>query len=154
MTTSLPSRRFLPLVLVVGLATAGCGFTTTEGELDTFAGEWCTLRGLGSDNLPVPGVAYVGVTLVVDGNQVVGVGSTSRPGAEAVQPARFAGTITGGQATIGVTDLEAEPEVPGPQFTMVMRLVGVRDMEGTMAGDPDFVGSLKLVRLGPRCFPD
>jgi hypothetical protein len=134
------------------MAMAGCGFTTTEGELDTFAGEWCTLRGLGSDNLPSPDVAYVGATLIVDGNQVVGVGSTSRPGSDVVYPARYRGTVTGGQAVIEVGDLEAEPDVPGPQFTMVMRVVGTRDMEGTMAGDPDFVGSLQLVRLGPRCF--
>jgi hypothetical protein len=122
--------------------------------LDTFGGEWCTLRGLGSDNLPVPGVAYVGGTFLEDGTRVVGTGSTSRPGSDAIFPARFRGDITGGQAVIEVSDIEDEPDVPGPRFTMVMRVTGVRDMEGTMAGDPDFVGPIQMVRLGPRCFAE
>ena len=152
MTTSSAPRIFLLLALAVGLA--GCGLSTTEGELDTFAGEWCTLRGLGSDNYPAPGVAYVGATLLVEGNRVLGTGSTSRPGSDHIFPARFRGDISDGQAVISVSDLEAEPDLPGPRFTMVMRITGVRDMEGTMAGDPDFVGALTLVRLGPRCFAE
>ena len=150
MITSSALRRFLLPALAVSLA--GCGLSTTEGELDTFAGEWCTLRGLGSDNYPAPGVAYVGATLLVEGNRVLGTGSTSRPGSDHIFPARFRGDISDGQAVISVSDLEAEPDLPGPRFTMVMRITGVRDMEGTMAGDPDFVGALTLVRLGPRCF--
>ena len=150
MNTSSALRRFLLPALALSLA--GCGLSTTEGELDTFAGEWCTLRGLGSDNYPAPGVAYVGATLLVEGSRVLGTGSTSRPGSDAIFPARFRGDVTGSEAVIVVSDLEAEPDVPGPQFTMVMRITSVRDMEGTMAGDPDFVGALQLVRLGPRCF--
>jgi len=83
---------------------------------------------------------------------VLGTGSTSRPGSDTIYPARFRGDITADQAVIEVSDLEDQPEVPGPQFTMVMTLVGSRDMVGTMAGDPDFVGAITLVRLGPRCF--
>jgi len=144
--------RLLP-VLGLCLVAAGC-LSTTEGELDTFAGEWCTLRGLGSDNLPLPGVAYVGATLVVDGTRVLGTGSTSRPGSDTIFPGRFLGDVAGGEAVIEVTDLLDQPDAPGPRFTMVMRGTGPRDMEGTMAGDPDFVGPLTLVRLGPRCFAE
>jgi hypothetical protein len=153
MSTSSTSRRFPLGLLCAALALSGC-ISSTEGELDTFAGEWCTLQGLGSDNLPRSGVAYVGATLLVEGNRVLGTGSTSRPGSDTIYPARFRGDVTGDQAVIEVSDLEDEAEVPGPQFTMSMRIMGVRDLEGTMAGDPDFVGALQLVRLGPRCFSD
>ncbi|HSG08783.1 MAG TPA: hypothetical protein VLA36_10530 [Longimicrobiales bacterium] len=151
MTTLTTVRRFLLSILAMAGTLSGC-LSSTEGELDTFAGEWCTLRGLGSDNLPASGVAYVGATLLEEGGRVLGTGSTSRPGSDEVFPARFRGDITGGQAVIEVSDIEVEPDVPGPHFTMVMRVTGVRDMEGTMAGDPDFVGPIRLVRLGPRCF--
>jgi hypothetical protein len=151
MTTPSALRRFLLPTLALVVTASGC-ISSTEGQLSTFAGEWCTLRGLGSDDLPVPGVAYVGATMVVQGARVLGTGSTSRPGSDTIYPARFRGDITADQAVIEVSDLEDQPEVPGPQFTMVMNLVGSRDMVGTMAGDPDFVGAITLVRLGPRCF--
>lgn len=151
MITPSALRRFLLPSFALVVTAYGC-ISSTEGQLSTFAGEWCALRGLGSDNLPVPGVPYVGATMVVQGSRVLGTGSTSRPGSDTIYPARFRGDITADEAVIEVSDLEDQPAVPGPQFTMTMTLVGSRDMVGTMAGDPDFDGPITLVRLGPRCF--
>ena len=140
------------LILGTALALSGC-ISNTSGELDTFAGDWCTLRALGSDGLPVPGVAYVGMTLFEQtGLEVVGSGSTSRPDSDTIFASRFFGTISGDVAEITVTDLDELTETPGPQFAMSLRGDGPRDLVGTMAGDEDFTGPIHLVRLGPRCF--
>lgn len=151
----MPSSRFVRsggIFLGVVLAASGC-ISNTSGELDTFAGEWCTLRGLGADALPVPGVAYVGMTLFEQtGMEVTGSGSTSRPASDTLFPARYFGVISGGVAEITVTDLDELTENPGPQFVMALRGDGARDLVGTMSGDPDFNGPIHLVRLGPRCF--
>lgn len=138
--------------LAAAVAAAGC-VSNTSGELETFAGEWCTLRGLGSNNYPAPGVPYVGMTLFeASGLEVVGTGSTSRPGSDSIFASRFFGTIIGEVAEITVTDLDELSENPGPQFVMSLTGDGPRDLIGTMAGDEDFVGPIHLVRLGPRCF--
>lgn len=150
MTTSARTRPFLLSLLVAASATA-CS-STTEGVLDTFAGEWCTLRGLGSDGFPRSGVAYVGMTLLEEGNRVLGSGSTSRPGDSTIYPARFRGDLAGGLATITVSDLEDGTPAPGPLFSMQLRIEGSRDLVGSMSGDADFTGAITLVRLGPRCF--
>lgn len=151
MSTKSTAKAFLGVTLGLALSTAGCS-STTEGVLDTFAGEWCTFRGLASSGFPVPGVAYVGMVVIEDGSRVVGSGSTSRPGDETIYSSRFAGDIIGGRATLSVTDLEDEVELPGPRFIMELRGDGPRDLVGTMSGDPDFTGEIRLVRLGPRCF--
>jgi len=149
------SSRFVrtgAVLVGTALAAAGC-ISNTSGELDTFAGEWCTLRALGSDGFPVAGVPYVGMTLFEQtGLEVVGTGSTSRPDSDTIFASRFFGTITGDVAEITVTDLDELTETPGPQFVMTLRGEGSRDLVGTMAGDEDFVGPIHLVRLGPRCF--
>ena len=152
MTTFAAHRPFLAvLVRLVAVAATSCS-TATEGELDTFAGEWCLLRGLGSDGLPRPDIGYIGATLIVEGARVLGSGSTSRPGDPTIFASRFSGDIASGAATITVQDLEDDAETPGPQFVMQLRTEGPRDLVGTMAGDDDFSGSVNLVRLGPRCF--
>jgi hypothetical protein len=153
-TTSGASRRFPLLVLAATLITLSGCVSSTEGVLDTFAGEWCTLRGLGTNSMPVPGIAYVGMTLLEEGGVVYGSGSTSRPGSDVIYPARFRGDVTGGQAVITVSDLADAPTVPGPHFVLQLRGDGPRDMVGTMSGDPDFTGPITLVRLGPRCFKE
>lgn len=133
------------------LAAAGCN-SPTEGVLDTFAGEWCTMRGLGTGSTPLRGVAYVGMTLFEEDNHVVGTGATSRPGSDTIFASRFRGDITAGEAVISVTDLDDESDITGPQFTLRLTGQGPRDIVGTMLGDPDFEGPITLVRLGPRCF--
>jgi len=139
---------FLPLAATL----AACG-TSTEGELLTFAGGWCALRSLGSDNLPAPGASYVGMQMVeqADG-RLLGTGATSRPSSDTIFAARFRGDIVNGRGIIDVSDLDEATETPGPSFTMDLSIQGARDLVGTMTGDPDFTGPITLVRLGPRCF--
>ena len=147
------SVRRAGLLLGTGLALAACG-SPTQGELDTFAGEWCTLRGLGNDNLPVPGIPYVGMTMIeqADG-RLLGTGSTSPPDTDSIFPASYRGDVQpSGRGLVEVGDLDAATEAPGPQFTMDLAKDGVRDLVGTLSGDRGFVGTIHLVRLGPRCF--
>ena len=154
MTTLAAHRRFLAvLVGLVAVGATSCS-SATEGELDTFAGEWCLIRGLGTDGLPRADISYIGATLIVEGSRVLGSGSTSRPGDPTIFASRFSGDIVSGTASITVADLEDDTETPGPHFVMQLRTEGPRDLVGTMAGDADFSGSVNLVRLGPRCFVD
>lgn len=143
----------LALLTLAGLAACD---TATSGELDTFAGEWCTLRGLGTDDFPLPGVAYVAMTLFVQADgRLLGTGSTSPPDTETIFPARYRGDIlSDGDGLIQVSDLEEETEDPGPVFSMQLTREGVRDLVGTVTGDPAFAGPIHLVRLGPRCFAE
>jgi hypothetical protein len=150
MSTS-PTARVLPLVFLVLAPLAGCSFTT-EGQLQTYAGEWCTLRGLGSNGLPRTSDRYVGLTLFDEGGVLGGTGSTKRPGSDVIHQSRFLGGKEGEQAVLDVTDLDPEAEEKGPVFTLVVHLVGERDMEGTITGEPGMAGPITLVRLGPRCF--
>lgn len=151
MFTRSSTRTFLGVCLGFTLGALGCT-SLTEGELSTFAGEWCTLRGLGPSGFPAPGVSYVGMVLVEDGTRVLGTGSTSRPDDETLYSSRYSGDVVGDVATVTVTDLEDDLELPGPRFTLELRIEGSRDLVGTMSGDPDFTGPITLVRLGPRCF--
>lgn len=138
--------------LGAALLTTACGITSTEGELLTYAGEWCTLRGLSDGGFPAPGVSYVGMVVITESSRILGTGSTSRPDDETIHPARYRGDIVGERAVITVEDLEDDTETPGPRFTLELRIEGSRDLVGTMSGDPDFTGPIHLVRLGPRCF--
>lgn len=150
MSTS-PAARVLLLASVALASLAGCSFST-EGQLQTYAGEWCTLRGLGSKGLPRTSARYVGLTLFDDGDALVGTGSTKRPDSDVIHASRFAGSKQEGQAVLEVTDLDPEAADKGPVFTLVVHLVGERDMEGTITGEPGMAGPITLVRLGPRCF--
>lgn len=150
MSTS-STARVLPLVFLMLVPLAGCSFTT-QGQLQTYAGEWCMLRGLGSNGLPRTSDRYVGLTLFDDGGVLAGTGPTKRPGSDVIHQSRFQGGKDGQQAVLDVTDLDPEAEEKGPQFTLVVRLVGERDMEGTITGEPGMAGPITLVRLGPRCF--
>ena len=152
-STSGGLRRFPPFALAGLITLSGC-VSSTEGVLDTFAGDWCTLESLGTDGFPVPGIAYVGMSLLEENGVVYGSGSTSRPGSSIIHPARFRGEVTGGEALITASDPDETTERPGPRFTLRLRGTGPRDMSGTMSGDPDFAGPITLVRLGPRCFKD
>jgi hypothetical protein len=146
------SRRYLwALAAPVILGLGGCVTGTEEGQLMTFAGEWCTLRGLGTASLPLNGIPYVGMVAFQEGLGVLGSGSVSRPGDDEIIPMRYTGTVEGNRAVIQARELDPG-EVQGPQFVMELALDGVRDLIGTMHGDPDFSGPIHLVRLGPRCF--
>jgi hypothetical protein len=150
-----PSRVGAGLVALAGtLVLASCVSGVTDNQLDTVAGEWCTLRGLASSNAPVTGIPFVGMVIFSESGQVFGQGSVSRPDDEAVIPSRYEGTVTGRSTEILRTDLQEEEE-PGPVFTLSLTLdEGGRDLVGTMSGDPEFEGAIHLVRLGPRCFAD
>jgi len=147
-----PTARVLLLSFLALAPLAGCSWLTTEGELQTYAGEWCTLRGLGASGLPRTSDRYVGLRLFDEGGTLNGTGSTKRPGSDVIHLSRFRGSREVGQAVLEVTDLDPEAEDKGPVFTLVVRLVGERDMEGTISGDPGMAGPITLVRLGPRCF--
>jgi hypothetical protein len=150
MSTSYTAR----VLLLVSLALAplsGCSFTT-GGELQTYAGEWCTLRGLGSSGLPRTSDRYVGLTLFNEGGVLTGYGSTKLPGSDILFQSRFRGSIVGDHAVLNVTDLDPLAEAKGPVFTLELRLDGARDLQGTITGDMGMTGALTLVRLGPRCF--
>lgn len=141
--------------LVALTSVLACSCTSnTSGELSTFAGEWCTLRGLGDDNLPVPGVAYVAMVSVEQGTRVLGTGSSSPPDSDSIYAARFRGDIVNGRALIEVSDLDDLTESPGPTFMLDLEIDGPRDLVGTMSGDSGFNGAVNLVRLGPRCFEE
>jgi hypothetical protein len=147
-----PARRTLLLGGVL-LLLSSCVSGATDLGLESFQGEWCTLRGLASSNNPAPGISFVGMVLFEEGGQVFGTGSVSRPGDDEILPSRYSGTVSGQTASILRTDLE-DGEVPGPVFTLNLTRQGVRDLVGTMTGDPSFEGSIHLVRLGPRCFAE
>jgi hypothetical protein len=88
----------------------------------------------------------------LDGGRLLGPGTTSRPSSDSIFPARFRGDIVNGRGIIEVSDFDEATETPGPTFSMDLGIEGPRDLVGTMEGDPDFTGSITLVRLGPRCF--
>ena len=150
MSTSSFARVFLAGAVTLA-ALGGCSFTT-EGELNTFSGEWCMLRGLGSSGLPRTADKHITMTLIQDGSLVLGNGSTKWPGSDDLHMSRFQGTIEGDRAVLTVSDLDPLVELPGPSFMIELRIVGSRDLEGTVSGDPGFAGSYQFVRLGPRCF--
>jgi hypothetical protein len=94
----------------------------------------------------------VGIRLFDEGGVLTGSGSTKRPGSDTIYPSRFLGTKEDGRAVLEVTDLDPDAVDKGPAFTLVLRIVGDRDLEGTISGEPGMSGPITLVRLGPRCF--
>ena len=149
---STPSTARVLLLASLALASlSGCSFTT-EGELQTYAGEWCTLRGLGSSGFPRTSDRHVGLRLFDEAGILTGTGSTKLPGSDVIFQSRLRGSIVGDHAVLSVTDLDPLAEVKGPVFTLELRLAGDRDMEGIITGDAGMAGAITLVRLGPRCF--
>ncbi len=149
---STPSSARVLLLASLALASlTGCSFTTS-GELESYAGEWCTLRGLGSSGLPRTSDRYVGLRLFEEGGVLNGTGSTKRPGSDVIFQSRFYGAIDGDRGVLEVTDLDPAAEVKGPSFTLVLRIAGPRDLQGTISGEAGMSGAITLVRLGPRCF--
>jgi len=132
---------------------ASCVGDVTDPALADVTGDWCTIRGLDSTNLPGADVAFIGMVLLRSDGQIVGSGSVSRPGDPEVIPSRYQGTFTAGTLTLDRTDLETDRTEPGPFFTLTLQFDG-RDLVGTATGDQDFAGPVHMVRLGPRCFAD
>lgn len=150
MHTLRPAAAFLAGVFALGTL-SGCSFDTA-GELSTYAGEWCLLRGLGSSGLPRTADAHIGMSLFQEGSVVTGTGSTKRPGSDEIFLSRFRGLVQGDRAVVEVSDLDAATQNPGPVFTLELRIEGSRDLIGVATGDADFAGTYNFVRLGPRCF--
>lgn len=149
--TTFSTARVLLLASLALASLSGCSLTT-EGELRTYAGEWCTLRGLGSSGFPRTADRYVGMTLIDEAGVLTGYGSSKTPGSDTLFQSRFRGNIVGDQAVLSVTDLDPLAEAKGPVYTLALRIVGDRDLEGAISGDPAMAGAITLVRLGPRCF--
>ncbi|NJD20395.1 MAG: hypothetical protein FIA95_14085 [Gemmatimonadetes bacterium] len=150
MSTSSTARVLLLAALAPALL-SGCSFTTS-GELQSYAGEWCTLRGVGSSGLPRTADRYVGLRLFDEGGVLTGTGTTKRPGSDVLHQSRFLGSKEEERAVLEVTDLDPEATDKGPVFTLVLRVAGDRDLEGTISGEAGMSGPITLVRLGPRCF--
>lgn len=151
MSTFRPIRAFLAGALALA-AVSGCSLST-EGELSTYAGEWCLLRGLGSGGLPRLADRHISMTLFHEGSVVSGSGSTKWPGSDVIYLSRFQGSVQGDRAVLQVHDLDPNlNETPGPSFTLELRIEGSRDLSGVVTGDPAFAGTYTFVRLGPRCF--
>lgn len=146
---STPRRSWHFPALVALLAGTAC-VSATEGQLSGVAGEWCTLRGLASSGFPPVSKAYAGMILLQEGGQLFGTGSSKRAGEETLWETRFSGDLTGDVVTLVGADLTDTLSVPGPAFTLRLRVDGVRDLVGTASGDLE--GPITLVRLGPRCF--
>jgi len=149
--STLSTARVLLLASLALAPLAGCSFTT-GGELQTYAGEWCTLRGLGSSGLPRTSDRYVGLRLFDERGVLTGTGSTKRPGSDVIYQSRFYGSIEGDRGVLEVTDLDPDAEVKGPAYTLILRIAGPRDLEGMISGEAGMAGAITLVRLGPRCF--
>ena len=149
---STPSSARVLLLASLALASlSGCSLGT-EGELRTYAGEWCMLRGLGSSGFPRTADRYVSMTLFDEGGVLTGYGASKTPGSDTLFQSRYRGSIVGDHAALSVTDLDPLAEAKGPVFTLELRIVGDRDLEGTISGDAGMAGAITLVRLGPRCF--
>lgn len=151
MSTFRPIRTFLAGAVALA-AVSGCSLST-EGELSTYAGEWCILRGLGSGGLPRVADPHISMTLFQESSVVSGSGSTKWPGSDVLYMSRFQGTIEGDKAVLQVFDLDSDlTEGPGPVFMLELRIEGTRDLAGVASGDAAFAGTYSFVRLGPRCF--
>lgn len=128
---------------------AGC-VTPTDADDFRFAGDWCTLRTIGSNGLPVPNLAHIGGLLIQEGNRVVGSGAVKRAGDTVLWPSRYEGDAVGERLQLTVTPLEDNPDAPRFSLDLVRR--SANEMSGPASGDPGFQGTITLVRLGPRCF--
>ena len=132
---------------------SGCGPLTSEGASTGLSGEWCTYRTLGANGLPIQELPFIGMTLVREGNRVLGTGTTKRVGDTIVWPSRYRGDVTGDRVVIDVSYLEgSEPEGPGPLFTLDLKGEGSQELAGTAFGDSGFDGPVRLVRVSALCF--
>jgi hypothetical protein len=138
------------LLALMAVAVAGCIEGATDPTLTGVTGEWCTEATIGPGNEPVEALPYVAMTLGQQGARVAGSGAVKRAGSTALWPVGFEGTLAGDQVSLQVTAFGDDPE--GPSFFLDFRIVSETRLEGTASGDPGFSGTLRMVRLGNRCF--
>jgi hypothetical protein len=147
-----PLQRALLLAALATLPLSGCITAPDEFRILQFAGEWCSVRSLGANGLPAPGVPYIGMVLFEENRQILGSGSRSRPGDDVIWTTRYIGDVTGSQAVIQVQDLNPNLPAPGPTFVMTLEAQERGTLVGTIVGDADFAGPVTFAALGPRCF--
>jgi hypothetical protein len=139
--------------ILAGIQLSGCGSLTSQGEQTGFTGEWCTYRSLGGDGLPLTAVSFIGMTLLREGDRVLGTGTTKRAGDTIIWASRYRGEVVGSRLVMEVSDIPGGgQEEAGPHFTLLLEAEGRQDLVGTTSGDPGFDGSIRLVRLSVRCF--
>ena len=152
----LPTARLGGWTTLVALALVvvpSCGSLTSSDEPTGFSGEWCTYRSIGSDGLPLPAIPFVGMTLLREGDRVLGTGTTKRAGDTIIWPSRYRGDIEGIHLVVEVSDLPGGgQEEVGPHFTLELQAEGSRDLVGTAFGDEGFDGPIRMVRVSARCF--
>lgn len=145
------SRRSVVSVLpLLFLAVMGCSSPSNSGDGFRFAGDWCTLRTLASDGLPVEAAAHIGGVWIQQGQRIVGSGSVKRAGETQLWPSRYTADIVGNTLLLEIEPLEQN--VDAPRFAIDLVQEGRNDLVGTASGDPGFNGPITLVPLGPRCF--
>ena len=140
--------RWIPFLIVVVLASAACSVTDQELVL---TGDWCTLHALGSDNLPVTELGWVGGQLFHEGAEVTGTGSVKRADEDDLWPSRFRGNIVGDQLLLEVTPI-GQGQEGAPVFEMALEIQGRNDLVGSVLGEAGLPDEITLVRLGARCF--
>jgi len=133
----------------------GCGPLTSDDATMGLSGEWCTYRTLGANGLPIQELPFIGMTLVREGNRVLGTGTTKRAGDTVVWPSRYRGDVTADRVVIDVSYLEGSGlEGPGPLFTLDLRGEGSHELVGTAQGDEGLNGPVRMVRVSALCFRD
>ena len=138
----------VPVLFLVALASVAC--SVTEQEI-TLTGDWCTMGALGSDNLPVTEMGWVGGQLFQQGAEVTGTGSVKRADDDQIWSSRFQGNITGDQLLLNVTPI-GQGEEGAPVFEMALEIQGRNDLAGSVMGESGLPDEIALVRLGARCF--
>ncbi len=138
------------ILVLLALVTAGCIEGATDPTLTGVTGEWCAEGTIGPGNEPLVDLPYVGMTLGQQGARVAGSGAVKRAGSSVLWPVGYEGTLAGDQLSIEVSAFGDDPE--GPSFVLDFRVVSDTRLEGTASGDPGFPGTLRMVRLGNRCF--
>ena len=139
---------FVPVLLFGALASVACSVTDQE---ITLTGDWCTMGALGSDNLPVTEMGWVGGQLFQQGAEVTGTGSVKRADDDQIWSSRFQGNITGDQLLLNVTPI-GQGEEGAPVFEMALEIQGRNDLAGSVMGESGLPDEIALVRLGARCF--
>lgn len=141
----------LLLALAGALLAASCSSVTNVRDELSLTGDWCTLRALGADGLPVDEAAWVGGQWNQEESEVAGTGSVKRADDDELWPSRFRGNVVGEQLLMEVTPL-GEAQEGAPFLELDLRIEGRNDLVGTVSGDAGIQGEITLVRLGSRCF--
>ena len=149
-----PSRFLLPGILTLTLLLlSGCLEGGTAPDPDGLSGQWCTEGTIGSGDVPVVGLPYLGMVLGQQGTEVEGSGAVKRVDSTVLWPVRYRGTLVGDALTLQVENL-TQGETDAPSFTLELSVTSPTSLVGVALGDPGFPGTLTVVRMGERCFTD